>query len=66
MRRLRSIFGVAVIGAGLIAAPPVAAPAANIEVRAVQLTNGETADFPLGDGTALVMGGSGFPIPAQR
>jgi hypothetical protein len=66
MRRLLSIFGVTLTGAGLIAAPPVTAPAANIEVRAVQLTNGETADFPLGDGTALIMGGSGFPIPAQR
>jgi hypothetical protein len=66
MHRLLNIFGVTLTNAGLIAAPPVMTPAANIEVRAVQLINGDAADFPLGDGTALIMGGSGFPIPSQR
>jgi hypothetical protein len=31
----------------------------------VRLTSGDTADSPLGDGTALVLGGSGIPIPPQ-
>jgi hypothetical protein len=35
-------------------------------VRAVQLTSGDSADSPLGDGTALVIGGSGIPIPPER
>ncbi|MGH3562354.1 MAG: PE-PPE domain-containing protein, partial [Mycobacterium sp.] len=36
-----------------------------VQARAVRLTSGDTADSPLGDGTALVMGPSGFPIPSQ-
>ena len=34
-------------------------------MRHVQLTSGDGADSPLGDGTALVMGGSSIPIPPQ-
>jgi PE-PPE domain len=55
---------VAIAGTSLIAAP-VAPSAPHIGVRDVQLTSGDAADSPLGDGTALVMGGSGIPIPPQ-
>ena len=34
-------------------------------MRDVQFTSGDGADSPLGDGTALVMGGSSIPIPPQ-
>jgi hypothetical protein len=64
MRRLHSIFGVALTGTGLIVAPPTPSPLSDASAHAVRLT-GDTADFPLGDGTALIMGGSGFPIPEQ-
>jgi hypothetical protein len=56
--------GAAIAGASLIAAP-VLSPAPHIEMRDVQLTSGDGAGFPLGDGTALVMGGSSIPIPPQ-
>jgi PE-PPE domain len=56
--------GAAIAGASLIAAP-VLSPAPHIEMRDVQLTSGDGAGSPLGDGTALVMGGSGIPIPPQ-
>jgi hypothetical protein len=56
--------GVAIAGASLIAAP-VSSPAPQIEMRDVQFTSGDGADSPLGDGTALVMGGSSIPIPPQ-
>ncbi len=32
----------------------------------MQLTSGDTADCPLGDGTALIMGGSGVPLPPPQ
>jgi hypothetical protein len=57
--------GVAIAGSSLIAAP-VVAPGPYVEVRDVRLTSGDGADSPLGDGTALVMGGSGIPIPPER
>ena len=65
MRRLHSLFGIAIAGASLIAIPPAVAPIPAAQVRAVQLTSGDTADSPLGDGTALVLGGSGLPTPGQ-
>ncbi|MBS9535874.1 PE-PPE domain-containing protein [Mycobacterium sp. M1] len=52
--------GVAVTGAGLIPIPPVH-PAPN--VHEVLLTSVELG--PLGDGTALLLGGSGYPVPSQ-
>jgi hypothetical protein len=54
------------VTAGLIVVPPVAPPPRNIQVRAVQLADVDTADSPLGDGTALVFGGSGVPIPPPQ
>lgn len=57
---------VAIAGASLIAVPPVESPTPAVQVRAVQLTTGYSADSLLGDGTALVRGGSGIPIPPER
>jgi hypothetical protein len=68
MRRAgrRRCLGAAVaIAATSLIAAPVAPPAPHVEVRDVQLTSGDAADSPLGDGTALVMGGSGIPIPPR-
>jgi hypothetical protein len=65
MRRLLSTFGVVIAAAGMIAVPPATAPAPDIHLRAVQLTGIDTADSPLGDSTALVVGPSGIPIPPQ-
>ncbi|MGH3560947.1 MAG: PE-PPE domain-containing protein, partial [Mycobacterium sp.] len=53
--------GIAIAGASLIAVPAIPPPALNVEMHAVRLTSGD-----LGDGTALVMGPSGFPIPPER
>jgi hypothetical protein len=36
-----------------------------VQVRAVRLTSGDTADSPLGDGIAFIMGGSGLETPGQ-
>jgi hypothetical protein len=37
-----------------------------VQSREVQLVNGDSADSLLGDGPALVIGGSGIPIPPDR
>jgi hypothetical protein len=58
--------GVAVVGASLVAVTPVAPPAYDVQVRAVLLTGSDSADSPLGDGTALIVGPSGIPIPSQK
>jgi PE-PPE domain len=65
MRRLHSLVGVTIAGAGLIALPASVAPIPAAQTRAVQLTSGDTADSPLGDGTALILGGSGLETPGQ-
>ncbi|MBV8179129.1 MAG: PE-PPE domain-containing protein [Mycobacterium sp.] len=65
MLRLHRTFGVALVGAGLIAVPPLVAPSPDVQVRAVRLTSGDTADSPLGDGTAFILGGSGLETPGQ-
>jgi hypothetical protein len=54
--------GVAIAGASLIAVPAIPRPP-EVQVPAVQLTGGDTADSPLGDGVALIMGTSGNPAP---
>jgi hypothetical protein len=43
----------------------VTPPAPHVQQRDGRLTGGDAADSPLGDGTALVMGGSAIPIPPQ-
>src|SRR5271170_5826768 len=65
MLRLHRTFGVALVGAGLIAVPPFVPKSPGVQVRAVRLTSGDTADSPLGDGTAFIMGGSGLETPGQ-
>jgi hypothetical protein len=65
MLRLHRTLGVALVGAGLIAVPPLVPPSPGVQVHAVRLTSGDTADSPLGDGTALIMGGSGLETPGQ-
>lgn len=57
--------GFAIAGASIIAVPPVTSPTPAIQARAVPLTSGHSADSLLGDGTALVMGGSSIPIPPE-
>ena len=65
MLRLHRTFGVALVGAGLIAVPPLVPPSPGVQVRAVRLASGDTADSPLGDGTAFILGGSGLETPGQ-
>jgi PE-PPE domain-containing protein len=60
------VAGVVVVGASLIAVPSVAAPLPHVQVHEIQLVNVDTAESPLGDGTALVYGGSGIPIPPPQ
>src|ERR1700744_3195183 len=57
--------GIAVICVGPSAVPPQVLSMSDVQRRAVQLINVDTPDSPLGDGTALVMGGSTIPIPPQ-
>lgn len=56
---LRVFCSVAIVGAGLITVSPAPPAASDAQPRAVTLTGG------LGDGTAFVLGPSGFPIPPQ-
>jgi hypothetical protein len=56
--------GVFVASASLIGAP-VAPPPPGLQVRAVELAGVDTADSALGDGTALIVGGSGLATPGQ-
>ena len=65
-RRAGLTAGVAVVGTGLLVVPPVAPSPRNVHVRAIQLVDVDTADSPLGDGTALVFGGTGVPIPPPQ
>ena len=53
-----------IAAAGLIAVPTTTPPAPAVQAREIRLT--DSADSLLGDGTALVIGGSGIPIPAER
>src|SRR5271168_2417849 len=54
----------AIVGAGLLVVPSVAPSPRTVQVRAIQLV--DTADSPLGDGTALVFGGTGVPTPPSQ
>ena len=65
MLGLHGTVGVALVGAGLIAAPLLVPTSPGVQQRTVRLTSGDTADSPLGDGTALIMGGSGLETPGQ-
>jgi hypothetical protein len=63
-RRCYLSAGVAIASTSLVVTAP-ASPALHVQAREVQLTSGDTADSPLGDGTALILGGSGTPLPPQ-
>jgi hypothetical protein len=54
----------AIVGAGLLVIPSVAPSPRTVHVPAIQLV--DTADSALGDGTALVFGGTGVPIPPPQ
>jgi hypothetical protein len=64
-RRCYVNAGVAIAGASLIAVPTVTSPTPAVQAREVQLISGDSADSLLGDGSALIMGGSGIPIPPE-
>ncbi|WP_343602550.1 PE-PPE domain-containing protein [Mycobacterium sp.] len=66
MFRPPSIAGVVIAAASLIAIPPVAPQSRDVRGQAVHLTSVDTADSALGDGTALMVGPSGIPIPPPR
>jgi hypothetical protein len=57
---------VAIAGASLITVPSGAPLLPGVQVREIQLTSVDTANSPLGDGTALVYGPSGVPIPPPQ
>lgn len=52
--------------AGLITVPSVAPPSPTVNDREIHLTGGDTADSPLGHGTALVYEGSGMAFPPPQ
>ncbi len=59
-------ISVAITGAILLVIPSVAPSPRNVQVREIQLTGVDTADSPLGDGTALVFGPTLVPIPPPQ
>jgi len=64
----RSIYAaaaVAVVGTGVVVSTPVTPAPIDVQARAVRLIDVDTAASPLGDGTALIYGGSGIPLPGQ-
>ena len=62
---LHRTLGVAVVGASLIAVPRLVPPSPDVQVRAVQLTSGDTADSPARRWHGVHMGGSGLETPGQ-
>jgi hypothetical protein len=60
------IAGVAIAGASLITVPSAAPPLPHVQVREIQLIDVDTAESPLGGGTALVYGGSLLPTPPEQ
>jgi hypothetical protein len=60
-----STAAVAIVGASVVAITPLPPPAPDVQIRAVQLTGTDTADSPLGDGTALIVGATSVPTPNQ-
>jgi len=65
-RRARLTAGVAIVGTGVLVVPTVEPSLRNVQVREIQLTDVDTADSPLGDGTALVFGGTLLPTPPSQ
>jgi hypothetical protein len=59
---------VALVVAGVIvgsAPPPLIGPQLRVQSTAVRLASTDAANAPLGDGTALLMGGTSIPQPGQ-
>jgi hypothetical protein len=55
----------AIVVAGLIADSAPLLPLPRVQSTAVRLASTDAADSPLGDGTALLMGGTSIPQPSQ-
>jgi hypothetical protein len=62
--RIRRTLAVGAIGGVGLLVVSVAPSPRTVEVRAIQLA--DTADSPLGDGTALVFGGTLLPTPPEQ
>jgi hypothetical protein len=60
------IASVAIAGASPITFPAAAPQLPDVQVREIQLLDVDTADSPLGDGTALVYGGTLLPTPPPQ
>ncbi|MBV9173845.1 MAG: PE-PPE domain-containing protein, partial [Chloroflexi bacterium] len=56
----------AAFAAALIGVAPAAPSSPVVQVPQIQLIDVDTAESPLGDGTALIFGGSGMPIPPPQ
>src|SRR5271167_2710752 len=65
-RRARLTAGVAIVGTGVLVVPTVEPSLRNVQVREIQLTDVDTADSPLGDGTALLFGPTLVPTPPSQ
>jgi hypothetical protein len=65
-RVLPGIAAILVVG-WIADSPPLlrTAPLPSVQSIAVRLASGDAADSPLGDGTALLMGGTSIPQPSQ-
>jgi PE-PPE domain len=63
--RLVLTAGVAVAGVSLVAVTPATPRPIDVQAHEVRLTSGDTADSPLGDGTALIVGPSFLSTPSQ-
>ncbi|HEU0192322.1 MAG TPA: PE-PPE domain-containing protein [Mycobacterium sp.] len=64
--RLRSGVMVVTVTAGLVAVPMGSSRLAGLSMAEIRLTSGDSPLAPLGEGTALVMGATGFSTPSQR
>ena len=63
---LRVVAAIAVAGLFADSLPPLPiAPLPSVQSTAVRLASTDAADSPLGDGTALLMGGTSIPQPSQ-
>jgi hypothetical protein len=64
VRHPQPTAGVVIVSACLIAAPPLPPPVpAATQIHGARLAATDSADFPPGDGNALIVGASGLPTP---
>ena len=69
MNSNRSVYtaaAVALVGAGIVVTTSVRPTPVDVQATAVRLVDVDTAESPLGDGTALVFGPTGVPIPPPQ